>query len=774
MKQSLNFNWKFVPNFTNEYLKKLPEDAIEVNIPHTVKELPYNYFPGDSYQFVSTYEKVFDVEHFDESKRYFIRFEGYMVTANIYFNGVKLGFKVSAYIPVVLEVTDFIKEKDNRLLVILDSREDEKVPPFGFAVDYVTFGGIYREVYLEEHPKAFLKNIYVHGDMNGHIDITYEKDGLDDLQISHRLISPSGETAATFKENEYQLDNPLLWDIDNPNLYILETSIDCHGQKEIYQTRFGFRNIIFTNTGFYLNEKKIKLVGLNRHQGYPYMGYAASKSLQEDDALLLKNEVGVNVVRTSHYPQSEHFLNKCDEIGLLVVNEIPGWQHISLLGEWRVQCLRNTEEMVKKERNHPSLIAHGVRIDESIDDEDLYGETNRIAHTLDPYRPTIGVRNFQNSQLLEDIYGYNDFTCWSLKEGLGNPKKVKTGGKPLLITEYMGHMDPYKATTDQPKKLEVALKHAKVINDNYKFKNIAGAIGWCFVDYNTHVDFGSGDYICAHGVYDLFRNPKYSAYIYASQQDKFPVLNLMTNMKPGDNPAAIFSDIYVATNCDYIELYSDGEFVGKFTANHALFESLPHPPILINDLVGDTFKEKKFPPSISSKISKALSHAAIYGFGSLKLKHKILLAYVMFKYKVNYSELVHYWNKYVGCWGGKAKTFTIKGYKDGQLVKEIEAGPSDLFSFNVEANKIVLVNEDTYDTARIRIQHVDNHNQICSYSSRPVKITTSGCIELIGPNIQTLLGGQLTLFVKSKNQKGKGKVLIEIDDFQKEIVFEVK
>ena len=126
MKQSLNFSWKFVPDFQNAYLNHMPEDSQIINIPHTAKEVPYNYFPGESYQMICTYEKVFDVDNFNKDRRYFIRFEGYMVSATIYFNGVNLGFKASAYIPVELEVSEYIQEKDNRLLVILDTREDSR------------------------------------------------------------------------------------------------------------------------------------------------------------------------------------------------------------------------------------------------------------------------------------------------------------------------------------------------------------------------------------------------------------------------------------------------------------------------------------------------------------------------------------------------------------------------------------------------------------------------------------------------------------------------
>ena len=264
-----------------------------------------------------------------------------------------------------------------------------------------------------------------------------------------------------------------------------------------------------------------------------------------------------------------------------------------------------------------------MRIDESVDDHELYLQTNRIAHELDPYRPTIGVRNFTNSEILEDIYGYNDFICDSLKVGLAKPSKIKRKGRPLLVTEYMGHMDPIKATSDQEKKIEVALRHARVINDNFKYKNTAGAIGWCFVDYHTHVDFGGGDYICPHGVYDLYRNPKYSSYIYASQQEEYPVLKVLTNMKPGDVPEAIFNNIYVATNCDYVELYKDDELVGKFYPKNDKFKNLKHPPIYIDDIVGETFKEAKFSREASVKIAKSLSYAAIYGFNHLPLRIKL-------------------------------------------------------------------------------------------------------------------------------------------------------
>ena len=775
MKQSLNFSWSFIKGYKDEYLNKLDkQEAMEVNIPHNPVEIPYNYFSEKTYQGLFTYEKVFDVDNYNENRVYILHFEGYMFLADIYLNGEKLGQFYSGYLPVDIDVTKFIKKSNNRLVMVIDSRENKDYPPFGFAIDYLTVSGIYREVWLESHLPTYLNHFYIHGDTSGVIDVAYDVNGSDEIKVENILLDENNREKARFSANYYKLEDFKLWDLDNPVLYKLRTIVTINGETEEYENRFAFREARFSNLGFYLNGKKTKLVGLNRHQGYPYMGYAASKALQEDDALILKNELGVNVVRTSHYSQSEHFSNKCDEIGLLVVNEIPGWQHIGQSEIWRKECVENARRMVLKERNHPCVICHGVRIDESVDDHELYEKTNEIAHKLDKYRQTIGVRNFKNSELLEDIYGYNDFVCDSLNIGLANPKSIKHQNKPLLITEYMGHMDPVKANSDEGKRAEVALRHAKVINDNFKYENTCGAIGWCFVDYHSHTDFGSGDHICPHGVLDLYRNKKYTAAIYASQQDKFPVLEVLSNMKPGDVPEAIFNDIYIATNCDFVEVYKNDEFVKKLDPKNDKFKYLKHPPILLDDIVGETFKEDKFPKKSFPKIAKTFSYAAMHGFNHLPLSTKIYLGWMMFRYKVTFTDLVGYWNKYVGSWGGMAKTYKFVGFKDGQKVKEVELGPSNEFDLEVIPNKTELVNEDTYDTLKISLRHVDSHKSLMQYSQRIVEIETEGPITLVGPKSQTLLGGQLTLYVNSQNQTGNAAIKIKMDNLEKTINLKIK
>ena len=773
MKHAINFGWQFMDNYKEEYLNKLPNSSQTIDIPHCAKEIPYNYFNEQDYQFISTYQKLFDIEENISDKKIVLVFDGFMLKARIYLNGKDLGEHISGWVQVKLDVTDIVKQKGNRLVVVLDSREDKLIPPFGYAVDYLTFSGIYREVSYEVHPKTYLENIFVKSDISGKVKVEYDKVGDSEIKVSHKLLLDN-EIAWESEVDEFKVENPSLWDLDKPNLYTLVTKIESKDGEEEYRTRFGFRAAEFRPDGFYLNNKKVKLIGLNRHQGYPFVGFAMPKAMQEEDADLLKFKTGINIVRQSHYPQSEHFLNRCDEIGLLTINEIPGWQHIGKEKEWRGNFFVYLHKMILIQRNHPSLVAHGVRIDESQDDHELYAKANQVAHELDPTRQTLGVRNFANSELLEDIYAYNDFSCDSMRIGLINPKKVKTQGKPYLVTEYLGHMDPVKPTSDERTKVEVALRHAKVIDDNYKYENVCGAIGWCGFDYHTHVDFGSGDHICPHGVYDLYRNPKHSARIYASQLVKEPMLEVISNMKPGDYPEARYFDIYVATNCDYFDLFKNDEFVARYYPKNDQFKYLPHPPILIDDLVGKTFKEERFNKKSWPRIAKMFTHAATQGFNALTLKEKLYLAYMMKKYKVTYAELVDYYNIHVGSWGGMAKTYTFKGYINDQVVVQKKIGPSKKFDLEVEASKTVLTNKETFDAARVVIKHIDENGSLMQYSNRVIKIETEGPIKVLGDSAQALLGGQLSLFVFSKNEPGKSRLTISMDGIVKEIKFEVK
>ena len=222
MRQQLNFSWKFVNDFKEEYLANLPSSAKEVNIPHNPVDVPYNYFHEDIYQKIFTYEKVFDVEGELENKSAFITFDGFMSKAKIYLNDKYLGEYVSLYLPVRVDVSEAIKQKNNRLVVVLDSHEDKNYPPFGYAVDYLTFSGIYREVYLDILPKTYIKYVYVYGNSKGELYIEQQINNPSNVHSVKYELYFEGKLIKEFVTPQLKLEDAKLWDTSNPNLYTLK------------------------------------------------------------------------------------------------------------------------------------------------------------------------------------------------------------------------------------------------------------------------------------------------------------------------------------------------------------------------------------------------------------------------------------------------------------------------------------------------------------------------------------------------------------------------
>jgi beta-galactosidase len=301
--------------------------------------------------------------------------------------------------------------------------------------------------------------------------------------------------------------------------------------------------------------------------------------VQRRDALILKDELKCNVVRTSHYPQSAHFLDCCDEIGLMVFEEIPGWQHIGDEG-WKELACRDVEAMIRRDWNHPSIILWGVRINESQDDHMFYARTNRIAHALDDSRQTSGVRYFFDSELLEDVFGINDF----------NPDFITPPRHPLYLnTEFVGHMFPTKRTDNAERTQEHALRHARVHDMLGMDDRFAGGIGWCAFDYNTHANFGSGDRVCYHGVSDIFRVPKPAAGFYRSQCDpeEEVVLEPGFHWSIGDgSDYASQGQGVIFSNCDRLRVYIGDRLRAEIEPDRECFGNLPHPPFFFSELSG--------------------------------------------------------------------------------------------------------------------------------------------------------------------------------------------
>ena len=768
----LNDGWYFTEQFTRQLttLEKPEPELVPVRLPHTVKLLPFNDFSEQAYQMVSGYLRFLVPPESWRGQRVRVVFEGAAHQARVYLNGQLLAQHACGYTAFTVDLTDHLHwQGANNLTVELDSRESLDVPPFGNVIDYLTYGGLYREVFLEVGGPALIEDLCVRADMDGSVQCLPDYRNAEGLTLRLAVCNESGEelvcreTGAEESEILLQLEHPELWDCEHPALYRLKAALK-QGEKTVDErtVRFGFRRVEFRPDGFYLNEKRVQLRGLDRHQSWPYLGYAAPARAQRLDADILKYELGCNAVRTSHYPQSHHFIDRCDEIGLLVFTEIPGWQHIG--GEsWKAQALENTREMVLQWRNHPSIFLWGVRINESADDDELYRKTNEIAHQLDPTRPTGGVRNFPHSHLLEDVYTYNDFSHHGPNRGCA-PRKIITreGGKGYLISEYNGHMFPTKAYDCEEKRLEHALRHARVVSDAASQPGIGGSFGWCMFDYNTHRDFGSGDRICYHGVMDMFRNPKLAAAVYASQQETTPVLEISSSMDIGEHPAGALGTVAVFTNADQIRLYRNDLLVGSFSPS-ADYAGLDHPPVLIEDTVSGLLERQEgMSPRTASMVREVLLATAMYG-SALPLSVLLKAAYLMGIKGFTREQGVDLYNRYVASWGGQVARWRFDAVKNGQVVASTVRCPGETLALEVHADTDTLTDGPSWDMATVRIRAVDEYGAVRTWCSRSLSLRTEGAVELIGPASVPLSGGMAGCYLRTRGEAGTGQLTIEME-----------
>lgn len=781
MRYQINHDWYFTSHYTGS-LNSMPSEKLaeleRVQIPHTVRMLPMHYCNEKDYQMVSAYIKEIYVPREWSTKTVTLTLEGAAHQAEIFCNGKPAGRHGCGYTAFEADLSAFLRYGEmNRVVIKLDSRETLNIPPFGYVIDYMTYGGIYRPVYMDVRSQVHFQHVFVMPDDRKHMEIQAEAPGAEDHQMRAWVTNDAGEVFARLEEQKFQKHFQMhvpragLWDTDHPQLYTLHLELLKFGNLvDTAEVRFGFRKIEMKRDGCYLNGKRIQIRGLNRHQSWPYFGYAAPARAQRLDADILKYELGCNAVRTSHYPQSQAFLDRCDEIGLLVFTEIPGWQHIGD-EDWKDQALKNTEDMIIQNRNHPSIFMWGVRINESQDDDELYQKTVETAHRLDPGRPAGGVRCIQKSHLLEDVYTFNDFLHKGDNPGCRLRENVTPDSdKAYFITEYAGHMYPTKSFDDEEHRKEHAMRHLRVLDAAAAQPDIGGTFGWCMFDYNTHKDFGSGDRICYHGVTDMFRNSKLAASVYVSFQEEWPVLAVSSTMNIGDHPAGQMGEVAVFTNADLIRLFKNDEPAGEFTPDQR-YSHLPHPPVLIRG-TEQPKQEKEQKEETVPEVSTP-EHAEETWW--LRLKNQ-LLAYAA-QVSERLQAVIHPEEKQepeedpgMGSWGEETAVWRFEAVKDGQIVRTVTIAPAEEIHLEGICDTDILEDVDTWDMATIRLRAADQNGNTAVYCNDVLQFETEGAVQLYGPSATALEGGMSGCYVRTFGESGEGFLHI-LRNGQRELTF---
>ncbi len=730
----LNRGWRFHAGQVAEaHASSFNDAAFErVVLPHTNVRLPWHGFDDKEYEFVSTYRRRFRTPAAAKGKRVFLDFEGAMTASTVWINGTSLGEYKGGYTPFTFELTPHLNATgENVLTVYIDSTERADIPPFGNEIDYLTFGGIYREVSLRVVPQTWLDNIFARtknvltspalevdcflaGANTTGLSLEVElRDGEQTIAKQTSSIAHTAQpdpnaaanpaTSAPVHASTQTVDDPArhtvvfdnlsgiqLWNLKTPKLYTVHVRLLSEGHVIDSDTRrIGFREAKFTPEGFSLNGKIIKLRGLDRHQTFPFVGQAMPARAQRRDADILRRNLRCNIVRTSHYPQSRHFLDRCDEIGLLVLEEIPGWQHI---GDepWKQISIDNVGRMIRRDWNHPSIILWGVRINESKDDHDFFARTNKLAHLLDPTRQTGGIRNNFRSELLEDVFTMNDF---------GFP--LREPNHPLYLnTEFVGHTFPTKTTDDDERHREHTLRHARIHDQIASDPRFAGGIGWCAFDYNTHSNFGAGDRICYHGVTDIFREPKPAAGFYKSQCDPSEEIVLEPAFHwANSDESTNFGKAVVCSNCDHLKFYmrnerdekASWEMIAELDPDRAEFPHLAYPPFILD--------------------RRSLKR---HGWGDLR----------------------------------------IDGYRQGkQVISKTLSGSGADRKFVILPDDTTLV-ADGADTTRIVLRVTDEFGAVRTYANDPIAFKLEGPAELIGDNPFALIGGTGAVWIRARESAG--------------------
>ncbi len=760
----LNRDWEFTEDYDDF------SGARIVSLPHTCRETPFHYFDESVYQMVCGYRRTLAVPAEWAGKRVFLCVGAAGHGAEVFVDGVKLGEHRCGYTAFRVELTGALTPgREAELSIRVDSRETQDVPPFGYVVDYMTYGGLYREVWLEVTEQTYLADVFARpAAVSGVVYATVALDGplREGMALRQYVGADEKRTvvAAAETETALRVSGARRWDLDDPALYTLVTELTENGAVlDRVETRVGFREAEWRADGFYLNGRRRKLVGLNRHQSYPYVGYAMPRSMQRLDAEILKRELGCNAVRTSHYPQSQHFIDRCDELGLLVFTEIPGWQHVGGAA-WKDQAVRNTEDMVRQYRNHPSVVLWGVRINESQDDDALYARTNAAAHALDPTRATGGVRYLKKSSFLEDVYTYNDFVHSGKNRGC-EPKKNVTPdiGRAYLISEYNGHMYPTKPWDNEEHRLEHAIRHADVLDAAAAEDDITGSFGWCLCDYNTHRDFGRGDRVCYHGVLDMFRNKKLAADVYAARQDETPLLSVSSSFDIGEHPASNRGRVFVFTNADEVRLYKNDRFVRAYTHKNSPYKHMARPPIEIDDFLGDEVaRGESFTPTQAKYVADILNYAARFGMNRLSPEIMAKAGVLMTKYHMTFEDAYKLYGKYVVSWGGAAARFRFDAVKDGKVVASAVKSPASRRVLRANVSHTRLREGATYDVAAVRLALTDENGNVLSFAQESVTLAAEGPIEIIGPACAMLRGGLGGTYVKTKGLTGDAALTLTL------------
>jgi len=622
-KTNIDSNWSYLENDTsNSNEAKKSTNWVEINLPHSWNSLDATDNDPGYRRSASWYKKNLVITNFDVNNLYKLYFEGSNITTSVYVNGKEAGKHIGGYIGFTFDISKFIKEGNNEVLVRVDNSYNIEIIPSQKS-DFIIYGGITRDVWLLTMSKNNIDNIQITtpqvSEKSASLNVlatVNDSDNANGFSYLAQLTNPKGKVIATQKGDVSgeitsidfkSIKNPDLWDVKNPNLYTVSVSLLENGVEiDKIQDKVGFRWFEFKDNGpFFLNGKRILIRGTHRHEEHAGVGAAMSNEQQRKDMESIK-EMGANFVRLAHYPQDPEVYKACDELGLLVWDELP-WCRGGLGNEvWKTNAKNMLGEMIHQNYNHTSIVLWSLGNEMSwlpdFKDGDntekinvFLSELNDIAHKLDPTRKTV-IRKYEDGSKIVDVFSPSIWSGWysgSFKSYKKAIDKYKLDYKHFIHAEYGGDSHVGRHSENpingegqiKSEGWEEAIVQTKVANiaqigdwsENYivdlfdwhlhiseNDPTFVGNLQWSFKDFATPLRPEDDiPYMNQKGLVDRNGNPKDAYYVFKSYWSEKPFTYIESHTwTERQGPKDTSRIVNVFSNCPKVEFFQNGVSLG--------------------------------------------------------------------------------------------------------------------------------------------------------------------------------------------------------------------
>lgn len=638
----MNPAWRFhkgeIKNGNAESIDFIDANWDIVSVPHGIETIPVETSGCSNYQGVVWYRKHFTPKQEMQNKQIFLHFEAVMGKSKVFINGELVKEHFGGYLPIIIDISSKLKWDENNVIAVWTDNSDDPIYPPGKPqkdLDFNYFGGIYRDVWLVTHNYIHNTNPnYENIAAGGGLMVSYDKVSKESAQINLKLhvrndskesfkghanfilktedgkIVTSGKNKLSIKKlkdreikQKFALKKPSLWSPEQPYLYYLDVTITNNKGKIVdgYTQRIGIRSIEFKATdGFWLNGEPYNepLIGGNRHQDYALVGNAVSNNAHWRDAKKMR-DAGLKLVRNAHYPQDPSFMDACDELGLFLIENTPGWQFWNDEPIFEQRVYQDIRNIIRRDRNRASVWLWEPILNETWYSADFAMNTKQIVKEEFPYPYSYSASDqqahgsehfdiqFTHPHLGQDLYkmGERDSTKtyytrewgdnvdnWTAHNSTSRVAR-NWGEKPMLIQaqHYSDPGFPYTSLDGLYRAWNQTRQH------------VGGAL-WHTFDHQRgyHPDPFYG------GFMDVFRQPKTSFYMFKAHQKPCskrgnkviePMVYIAHIMSPFSD-----KDVVVYSNCDEVHLRytSDGEVHTYMRDKNTL--GTPYPTITFKDI----------------------------------------------------------------------------------------------------------------------------------------------------------------------------------------------